>query len=261
MYSTEPRRPLPPTRPAPDVARASRAAAPRPLSSLAALALVVVLILAGCTSQITSASSTSTMPLPNQLEVPASPKTGINATVLVKDVTLQAGETLRVTDQIEISLQPSTNVEVDNNLVCQPLDKSLPNNLGASTTTGTNYYSGNTLQWNVSQLLQDQTGQEATYDCYVLISSDPGTYHMLVLPPTNGQTADGTWLQVGASDEVGAHLWWYSPLYCMSNDTAGSPGECTYVGGSNAFPATDVPFPPPNPTLPPTPGVWMAADD
>jgi hypothetical protein len=67
---------------------------------------------------------------------------------------------------------------------------------------------------------------------------------MRVLPPTAGQTTDGTWLEVSSSDEVGAQQWWYPPYpyQCPTNDSAGT-GTCDYIGGSGDLPTIDIFFP------------------
>jgi hypothetical protein len=151
--------------PSTDVPRAGRRTARRQHNRLTPRTLVVVLVLAGCTSSITYTSEPLYQPLlPSPIEFPpeAYSPTYVYAFVLQTSFTMQGGDTRRVTDQVEVSLQPSTNAEVDNLLACY--DQKY--NQIESVATGTNYYrpQGNIEQWNVSMLITTPAqAPEATY--------------------------------------------------------------------------------------------------
>jgi hypothetical protein len=168
-------------------------------------------------------------------------------TVLSTTFTLQAPEHLRVTDQIEVSIQPNTNAEVNNDINCRQ-DGS--GNEIDEEGTGTNY-TGSTLQWSVSLLILAPAG---TNSCELRVHTgyeDTNVHYLMkVLAPTTAQTT-GTWLEVSSQDEVGA-LQQRPPVVCDFS----VPNDCNYVGGPGKSRAIDV-F---SPLLPPA-VVWQAGDD
>jgi hypothetical protein len=126
---------------------------------LAALLIGAVFTTASCTGTapvptlarppappVTTTSTYAYQPLPAETRVDAGPE-GDYTSVLHAGFTMTGGETLRVTDQLDVSLQPDTIAEMDNRVACYDQNADELND----ASSGTNYTSGgHAYQWNVS---------------------------------------------------------------------------------------------------------------
>jgi hypothetical protein len=198
---------------------------------LAALALGAVFTTAGWQPSAPPVTTTATYtykPLPRETQVAAGPE-GSYTDVLNMTFPMTGGETVRVTDQLDVSLQPSKNAEMDQTVACYDENADPVN----SASSGVNYTSahGHAYQWNVSLLVSaPPLAPELTYYCQLHVYTNDGSdlgYDMSVLPPTPGETTYGTWLEVSSSNVAGAQSW--NAPYCGSH---GTDSTCLYIGHS-----------------------------
>lgn len=185
-------------------------------------------VLAGPASPA-SAVTTSTfyyVSLPDDVTVPPH-NTDVYPVVLTTNLTLQAGETRRVLDQMDVTLSSSEGAEVDNRLVC--LDPTTGTEV-VRASSGTNHKgsSAGELTWTESLLFTaPHTG---TFACQIQANTSDGSrtdYLMTVVRSGRPYTTNGTWLQISSADEVGSHAW--------SHNSCNSPGTfdtCVFLGGS-----------------------------
>ena len=205
-----------------------RAGRRRAVAVIGVVLATMTSVLAGSASPA-SAVTTSTfyyVSLPNDVTVPPN-NTDAYPVVLTTDLMLQAGETRRVLDQLDVTLSSSEGAEVDNRLVC--LDPSNGAEL-ARASSGTNHRGSGAgeLKWTESLLLTaPRTG---TFTCQIQANTSDGSrtgYHMTVVRSGRPFTTNGTWLQISSADEVDSHAW--------SHNTCNSPGTfetCVFLGGS-----------------------------
>jgi hypothetical protein len=152
--------------------------------------------------------------------------------------TMQQGETRRVTEQIDVSVNTTIAPEVNNAVYCTD---PAGNEIGRASA-GTNLVGRPGREtWRLSMLITADAPGNATYHCgidtYTHDSHSSG-YQMTVWPMNAADgTSTGTWIQVSSAGQVGAHQW---PVYpddrCVPDDFT---GVCVYVGGSHALPAWD----------------------
>ena len=162
--------------------------------------------------------------LPTDQSVEAEPPNqDLGRVVLTVPVTLQAGQTRRISDQLTVTVTTST--EVENFVECiDPIhgDPDIGVNAGgqpAAHNSGTNYLTSmHHLSMHASLLFTaPSTG---TFLCQVRAHTDAGTLTALAAP-----SPGGTWLEVDnfTSD---APLWWQIDT-C---DTTGADPHCIFLG-------------------------------
>jgi hypothetical protein len=233
----------------------------RVFSALGVLLVAMGSLVAGSAASATTTSTFFYVPLTADLQIWGSVTIPRElTTVLVYDLTLQAGESRRVTDQLELTLSANLVAEVDNILVCSlQVSNDVWQQVGDTSQSGTNHQgkdAGSVVLSNSLLLHADVAG---TYRCEIRGYAGGGRtdYYAAAVKSGMPATTAGTWMKISAADEVGSHLW-ESPL-CASNgaldDGTDDPG-CHYLGASGDPGAVYI-FQ--TPDVPPDP--WMAASD
>ena len=188
-------------------------------------ALVVVAALAGSFGANAVAQTTTSafffVGLKADLDISGTNPTQ-ESTVVSTVLTLSAGESRRITDRLELTLNSDSDkgAEVNNIIVC--LDPEAQE-VGRSSS-GTNHPAG-PLVLTETLLLRATTA--GTYRCELRTYFNGPTDHHMTAIRGNSFADTGTWLQVSAANEAGSHEW--RPPFC---DTRGTLDTCQYLGGA-----------------------------
>jgi PASTA domain len=234
---------------------------------------------ASAAGQVPGTSAFTYVPLPATTFV--KPHKGEEDESVLKTLpfTMQQGDVLRVTDQLEVRIPSGDGSQTDNKVICyghyEKNGKVIWNEIN-EVSSGTNVGAGVNgrfpYQWNVSMLITPlPQDSPAGYYCQIVTydgDSDTGG-GMDVLPPPPGQTFNGTWMEVldvghdlvdhvpverppllrrmlvSSGSEAGAQEW---PFFtnCHPDDSTGS---CQYIGSSGRPSAKNLVAPD-----------WLAAD-
>jgi hypothetical protein len=150
--------------------------------------------------------------------------------VLSTELILQAGESRRVTDQLQLTLSSSEGAEVDNILLCEYLD---PVNgwhqVGDRSSSGTNHPGSGGGAVVISNSLLLKAEHTGSYRCQIRSYASDGRTDFYATAVKSGRpfTTAGTWMQISSTKDVCSYQW-YSP-FCDSQGTL--PG-CYYLGAS-----------------------------
>jgi PASTA domain len=197
------------------------------------------IMLAAATSLVTwpvgpaSASTTFTatsyyVPLTYDLQVPPN-NSDIYPPVLTADITMQAGETRRITDRLGVTLTSSEGAEVDNRIVCLDWSTGTAQEI-VRTSAGTNHQGSAAGELGLSVSMLFTAPHAGTFQCQIQAQTSDGSrtdYYMTVLKSGMPYTATGTWLKISSADEAGSHAWWNNTC-----DSRGTFASCVYLGGS-----------------------------
>lgn len=153
---------------------------------------------------------------------------------------LQAGQSRRVSGRLVTTSTSAAEVQLEAAVRC--LDDSTGRQSGISAWTGRNHVGMGPLALSPSLLFTAPYPFTDPNLSRLLAAPNPsllftartaGTYTCQLIGTTGisggdylTAVADGTWLQVSSSNEVGSH-WWQNP----SCDSEGTLPTCTYVGG------------------------------
>jgi hypothetical protein len=226
--------------------------------SLGRAASIVVVLLAATTAVVTGPAAPASAADPTVFTVPltrdvhiAPNNTDDYTVVLSQSLTLQAGETRRISDRLGVELDSTEGAEVDERLTCLGPDGPL-----ATANSGTNHQGSGAGELGMIDSLLFTAPAAGTYQCEILTdTSDGSRYDYLEVAE-----ADGTYLQISSTDEVGAYSW--PAAYCdtrgntLATSTSTPPSLCTYLGGpgdgtlGHVF-VDNIPHP----------AVWTAASD
>jgi hypothetical protein len=124
------------------------------------------------------------------------------STVVSTVLTLSAGESRRITEQLELTLTSDSDkgAEVNNIIVC--LDPGAQE--VARSSSGTNHPAGPLVLTETLLLTATTAG---TYRCELrAYFNGPAAHHMTAIRG-NSFADTGTWLQVSAANEAGSHEW------------------------------------------------------
>ena len=229
---------------------------------LPVLALVLAAVASALAGAATSASAavtftSSSFYLPLSLPPTISPP--MDHPIAGPSFYLQAGETRRVTDQLDVALNGDLRSELNNAIFCDAQDGTQVNR----ASSGTNYpgVAGVQVSWQLSMLLT--APQAGYYTCGIVPQTSDGhtsSYQMTLWPPDAGHVT-GTWLRVSSADEAGAKEWDWPHYYgdCPTGDTT---EQCWYIGGHISGNTNVIDMPPTGETsLPPSMDTWTAASD
>jgi len=171
---------------------------------------------------------------------------GDNEKVLISGTfRLQTGESRRVLGRLVTTSTSAAEVYLEAAVRC--LNDSTGQQSGISAWTGRNHVGTGPLALSPSLLFTapypltdpDPSRLFAAPNPFLLFTAPTaGTYTCQLIGQTGisggnhlTAVADGTWLQVSSSDEVGSQ-WWQNP----SCDSEGTEPTCTYLGGSVGSP-------------------------
>jgi len=176
----------------------------------------------------TDIATTYQVPLAKNVDVlPPETETVVTSPTVVisHDLFLQAGETRRISDRLDTTINSSEGAEVDNWIECLDLATKERSNFGQAS--GTNHGgsgTGHVVLYGSVLFTAPHTG---TYQCQLLAKTSDGKRHNYKMTANAGTFPNGTWLQISNTDEIGSH-WWSNPA-CTSDGT--SP-TCTYLGAT-----------------------------
>jgi hypothetical protein len=184
-------------------------------------------------ASVTSVSFSTAIPLPNNIDF--SP--GTHPVILKKDLTLQAGESRRVSDTLVVTLSSSEGAEVDNVIEC--LDAGNPGKVkgaqvGIAAASGTNHQGSGVGELWLRASLLFTAPYAGTFTCQIRTYTGDGDrldYHATAVGgPLILGTPTKTGLVISNADEVGSH-WWQNAT-CTSDGTVdGKPDpNCVYLG-------------------------------
>ena len=169
-------------------------------------------------------STFSTIPLISDLNIQGTVTEPEEVTVVLsKDLQLRAGVSLRVTDQLKLTLSSTEGAEVDNILACSYLDPNTGWQEVTRSSSGTNHPGSDYGPLLLSEALLLHTSTAGTYRCQVLSYTSDGRtdYHETARRYESGT---GTWMRISRTDEGGSHDW--QSRTCTPNGQVG----CTYLG-------------------------------
>lgn len=199
---------------------------------LAVLCVVLVAMATVVAGSPASAATTSTfyfVPLPSDLNIQGTVPVQ-ESVVLSTDLTLQAGQSRRVTDRLELTLSSSEGAEVANILLCLYLDPANGwQQVGDRSSSGTNHPGSGGGAVVISNSLLLKAENTGSYRCQIRSYTGDGRTDFYETAVKSGMpyTTAGTWMQISNADEVGSYQW-HSP-FCDSQGTL--PG-CYYLGAS-----------------------------
>jgi hypothetical protein len=215
----------------------------RRLLVLLAIVLAAVASVAAGPTAPASASVTFTASyvyLPLNLPVTVTPGDAYQ-TIPAGTFFMQAGETRRVNEQLDVSINADNGAEIDNEIFCAQSDANGvlgPELNRASAGTNNEGVAGQHLVWRLSMLIQ--VLQPTYVTCGIQLQTSTGhadqdNYVMTVWPVETTDAFNGTWMQVSSENQVGAQEMDYSTFHggnCAPADNPG-PGDapCQYVGG------------------------------
>lgn len=163
--------------------------------------------------------------LRRNVDVPPNAQDGHETVVLSVPITLQAGQSRRISDQLTVTLSSSGNPEVDHILECRDA-RGLEHGdqVGVAAASGTNHQGSGPLAMHASLLFTAPT--TGTFICGIRANTSDGSntrYHMTAIAsPGQGR---GTWLEID-NFTGDPPQWWQNPI-CNSK---GDSPTCVYLG-------------------------------
>jgi hypothetical protein len=207
--------------------------------ALAAIASVVAGPAAPASASVTFTASYIYLPL--NLPVTVTPGNAYQ-TIPAGTFFLQAGESRRVNEQLDVSINAGNGAEIDNEIFCAQSDANGvlgPELNRASAGTNNERVAGQHLVWQLSMLIQVLAPTYVTCGIQLQTSTghaDQDNYAMTVWPVETTDAFNGTWMQVSSQNQVGPQEMDYSTFHggnCTPADNPSGPGDapCQYVGG------------------------------
>jgi len=171
--------------------------------------------------------------------------------VISQPITLQKGQTRRVSDQLVLASSESHMAEVDNIVEC--MDPSNNEQAAVATDSGTNHQGSGSGPVTMHASLLFTAPETGTYNCeiHANTSDDNNTgYHMTALADA---FPAGTWLEID-NFTTDAPQWWQNPT-CDSKGS--SDTNCVFLGR----PRNPYSFHPVTTTLYQADSLWTAGPD
>lgn len=190
--------------------------------NLARTALGVLLMVAAgmAATRVVPASASATfymVPLTADKQVPPA-NTDNYPVILTTNLTLTAGETRRVSDNLAVTLSSTEGAEVDNQIVC--LDTSGTTD-PAVVSGGTNHRGSAAGDLVLTESMLFTAPHAGTFQCQLRANTSDGPRSDYVMTALRAST----WLQISSTGEVGTKSW--ADHSCRSNGD-----NCIFLGAS-----------------------------